>query len=83
MERSILRIDTADDNHALFMCGNRKCSAGIFNIVYSGYHASLLGWRRMELPEDETEAYGAKFLPLCPECAKNTEQANQPDKEIQ
>lgn len=71
MDRSILTIHYDEKSDSFYICDNKKCSAGLSSVAYSDFHASEIGWTRMNLSAQESEAYGKNYLLLCPECAKN------------
>jgi hypothetical protein len=78
--QSVMRLDEHNKS-TQYICDCGKCDSGRFDIVYSMLHASVIGWRSQELPKKESRVFGRNTIILCPECAKNTEQANQPDSQ--
>lgn len=60
---SILRIDVTEKLSHQYRCSNPLCTYGRFDLAYSEYHASVMGWRRIEIAEEP-------FALLCPDCVK-------------
>lgn len=65
--RLTIHHNSKSADHSL--CDNPRCTASLSDEAYSGYHASVLGWRRVVLPAAEAAAFGKKNMLLCPQCA--------------
>ena len=71
MKRATLTLHINQNKHVFFFCDNYKCKSGISDVAYSGYHAGVLGWIRMDVSEEESNAIRRGELIFCPECAKH------------
>jgi hypothetical protein len=79
--KSVLRIDYSNEKSEMHQCDCGDCHGTRFDIAYSMYHASVIGWRAMKVPPKEAKKIpfrGYDFplgrILLCPDCAKNTQQ---------